>query len=68
MHDVLKPPVPSVPEAALPDSNKLQELLNLAHEYTIIGKHKDAERKHQERLAIKEDPQVSGLQTRCFPL
>lgn len=58
VHDILKPPAPSAPSPLLPSSDKLRELLSLANEYVISGSFEAAEKKHQERLAAREDPQV----------
>ncbi|GMH45184.1 hypothetical protein BSKO_13141 [Bryopsis sp. KO-2023] len=56
--DAIKPVESPAPEPPVPDQLDLGKLLCLATEYEIAGNRSDAEKKHQDRIVVSEDPQV----------
>lgn len=57
-HEAIKPPDKQKPEAPIPDENDLERLLKLAHEYELAESIDAAEKRHQERLVVSNDPEV----------
>lgn len=58
VQDTLKPVEKQKPEEPVPDEFDLERLRKLANEYEIAEDIDTAEKRHQERLVVANDPQV----------